>query len=247
MRLGLVAKLSLTVLALLLFGLGLVAYLNYARYAETNRALLRSQVQVIGLELRDSIQAPMTLGVALQNITVLEDIVGRAKSRWPELLAVAVVSPSGATLAGAQPSVAIEPPKASQKAGHEVWSRDIAGAFVLGLPLANSFGRTEGHLIIYQDRTALEAGLRAVGWDLIELYALIAGPLAVLGVAGVALALRGVAGELHRIERRLDGTLSDAPQGVLEQGVEGFRTAVAGVSRRLDEGEMLLSEGASRS
>jgi hypothetical protein len=247
MRIGLVTKLSLTVLALLLFGLGLVAYLNYARYAETNRALLRSRVQVMGLELRDSIQAPMTLGVALQNITVLDDIVARAQARWPELLAVAVVAPTGSLIAGKQPAVVIDPPKATQKQGTEQWSRDITGAFVLGIPLANSFGRTEGHLVLYQDRAALEAGLQVVAWKLVRLYGFIAAPLALIGVIGVALALRGVAGELQRIDRRLDGTLADAPHGVLEQGVEGFRNVVAGVNRRLDEGENLLAQGSRSS
>ncbi len=242
MRIGLVAKLSLTVVTLLVFGLGLVAYLNYARYAETNRALLRSRVEVIGLELQGAIQAPMTLGVALQDLPVLSDMIERARLRWTELLAVTVVSPSGQALAGGLPDYAIPPPKTSDG----VWSLDLRGAFVLGFPLVNGFGRTEGHLILYQDRGPLEARLQEIAWELVELYSAIALPLALLGILGVHLALRGVVGELRRVDRRLDGTLQEPPRGVLEQGAESFRVASAAVERKLEEGESLLAQGRGR-
>jgi len=160
-------KVSLYITAVLAFAVGLIVLLNTAKFRSVYEEVQRSRLAVIGLDLKQTIERGFTLGLTLDQLSNISDIVARIQQRTVGLTDLRVVDATGQTLyrAGdASSELPIEDGlRRLRGAGatateHSVAPQSINSEEALGLmvPLVNTFGQTVGAVTLALDKAPLD-------------------------------------------------------------------------------------------
>ena len=156
----LTAKISLTVIAILLFAIGVTSFLNYYKYQATLSELVRSRIIVIGLDIKNAIDANVALGIPLRQTENIQEIISRAKTKDEQILSVDVIEWSadgGARLfrtdgGDGEAGELATWSKTSTLSEDPVWEADDNKTFVTGFSLVNGFGREIGAVVVRSAR-----------------------------------------------------------------------------------------------
>lgn len=193
------AKISLYVVCLLAFAIGLLTFLSNAKFRSLQEEVERSRYTTLALDARAIAERGLALGLELENMTNLGPIPERIALRHGEILSVRIIDDRGEDLFGygdpVEPQATVAALRlirsgAASDTGATV--RDVSGATAFGVmaPLVNGFGRPVGAVVIHYDRRATDTAIQEITREQIiaALIAFIAGSL--FAYVAVALLMR---------------------------------------------------------
>ncbi|MGF1476122.1 MAG: hypothetical protein ACFB6S_11220 [Geminicoccaceae bacterium] len=171
MSLGRISLSALAILGVLAGGLGLVTYLNLAKFRQTLVELEASRFEVVAREIVDVIENGMSVGLALDQMEHLEAVLDNARRLDRDILAIDLLSASGETLVtrgepGTEPLLATS--RADQAPGR--WHAVDPAGYQLSLPITNSFGVPAGAVVLRYGDEDFRAATRIVSDDLLHAF-----------------------------------------------------------------------------
>lgn len=96
MRLAL--RINLYSLAVLAFALGLYGFLNNAKFRSELTKLQQSRFEILALDLRDSVEQGLRLGLSLDQLENVQALLDRTRARYVEVAAIVVFDEFGDVL-----------------------------------------------------------------------------------------------------------------------------------------------------
>lgn len=247
MRLGISTKVTATLVVLLGFGLGLVAYLDDAKFQKTLADLQAGRVEVVGHQIVGAIENGMNLGLALDQITNLDTILRRGARGDGDIQSVLVLDERGRVLVASDGRpVGMPLPGAldarTADGRSQGWRGRSAAAFVVGLPIVNTFGGHAGNVVVTYDTAPFDAAVAAVRPRLLETLGLVLAVSAALGGIGVLLAFRALRRTLSEASDLLDHAEATprAPASAMTDGIAGFLERAGLLEQELDAAEREL-------
>ncbi len=147
---------SRTVLALsllTLLGVVLSALLIYGALDRLRVRAVEANTDFVLTELREAMEASATLGLALRDVPVAQDLIERARLNSPDILAVEVFDSAGLSLYNTDRGSIGEPVtgdwlEAIRLRDERRWRLEQLGAIVIGDEIRNDFGEPIGHVAI---------------------------------------------------------------------------------------------------
>lgn len=144
-----VALVGLTCAGILLAGALIFGGLDRLRLR-----VIEANIDFVLTQLRDSIEANVSLGIPLQDLRVVQDLLERARVGNPRLLAVEVFSPAGVSLFNTdRGSIGEEITAAWRESVRHAgtgdrWRAEEFGNLIVGQAIRNDFGEPVGYLAV---------------------------------------------------------------------------------------------------
>lgn len=211
---GITARIAATILAILVLAGALQTVLTISKFDAAFVNLLQSRLSVAVLDIRDTVETSLNLGLPLNALVNTQDVLDKERAQDGYILSILVNDRAGQRLFDTDRAMIGEPiPSAwsqrSATAAERGWVLRDAEGFVVGAPLINSLGERVGGIVMRYDHTAYDAAFNAVLKRLaITATAIIMGGALLLSIAVIWLfrPLR------HRLEE-LDAALRDEQGG----------------------------------
>lgn len=203
-RINLVLQVVGTLIAVVVFALGLATLLNALRFQETLKEQVGKRLDVVAREVANDIQIGLDLGLRIEAMDNLSAIIGRQVQSAGGIAAITIHDCAGKPLAGARSSTVGGGglPWLSYP-GQDHWRRFNDQGIALGVTLKNGYGQCAGGVAVeyeagtfFQTRDIVVGHLRWIAM----LAALLALPTAAL--LGIVFWRRGRT--LHRLCTDLD-------------------------------------------
>lgn len=249
---------SRTVLSLALLtaaGLVLAAALVFVALDQLRVRAAESNTDFVLTQLRNSVESSVSLGLALPEIRVAQDLIERERAGNPDILAIEIFNPGGLSVFNTDRGSVGEAiteswREAMRRRGQEGrWRVEEFGTIVAGETIRNDFGEPIGEIAITLSGAVRQAHAEVLAATLLPWLGM-AGLAAILFVASVAAAVFRVAsldllGAARVLtEPRKGGIGSDAPlvlaaramRAHVEETMARIQSAAAAV-RKIDEDE----------
>ncbi len=196
-----------TMVAVVVFALGLAALLNALRFQETLKDLVEKRLDIVVQEVAGNIQVGIDLGLRIEAMENLTAIVEREVQQANGVAAITIHDCGGITLASARSAASVSAVDGGSPwlsyLGKSHWRRFDDRGIALGMILKNSYGECAGGVAVeyeagtfFQTRDAVVERLR---WIAVA-AALITLPAAVL----LGVMFRRRSRMLHRLHTDLD-------------------------------------------
>lgn len=206
MNLSPTLRVSAVVTLIIVLALGGAVALTLANFSRALEQTVQSRFQFLGLEVRDSIETGLNLGLALSELTNVQDIIDDRAARDDDVVRIEVVDASGEILF------------ASGMRGDDAADVPAAGHGRVGAPLKNSFGRTVGSVELVYTTGSYRGAVDRVGVALLRAAAILAVAAGLVATLACTLILGGVPRSLARVRAWFaEGRVGTAPAGELEQ------------------------------
>lgn len=179
-----------TILALLgLTGAGilLASALIFGGLDRLRLRVVEANIDFVLTQLRDSIEANVSLGLPLQDLRVVQDLLERSRIGNPSLLAVEVFSPAGISLFNTDRGSIGEEITSTWREGvrhagnADRWRVEEFGNLIVGQAIRNDFGEPVGYVAVTvagpMGQSPVASIIVASGWRLAIVL-----PLCLLGV-----------------------------------------------------------------
>ncbi|WP_374509418.1 MFS transporter [Niveibacterium sp.] len=207
------ARLFAVAALVVLFGLGMSAFLNYFKFQSAVESAARSRMAVPASAVREGVQASLALGLPLASAAAVPDLLARERQADAAIQAISIFDTAGrvrfSTDARAVGTTVPATWLAAAGDAREVWHLAAAGFAVQGLRLRNSFDVPQGSVAVSYTTADQQRALLRMRTALLW--------IALVGGAGVALlAMLAVWGVLrtssarHGARARDDGTQGHA-------------------------------------
>jgi len=248
-----VSRTILAILGATSLGLALCAALVFGGLDRLSLRTAEANVDFLSTQLRETIEANVSLGLPLADIRLTQDLIERVKLADPQVLAVEVFSPDGVSLFNTdRGSIGERIASAWQLAIRyrlvgDRWRVEELDNIVVGQPIRNDFGEPVGYLALTLSDDARDLHAEAVLAGLAERAAFVV-PAVLVVVLLVAIFIFRLAGrEFARLAQGLAPQPATAAAGAeagsagnaraaMDRAVLDFRQAAADVLR-LDESE----------
>ncbi|MEO1017233.1 MAG: hypothetical protein AAFY56_06010 [Pseudomonadota bacterium] len=187
-----------------------MTYLNFAKFYQTLAQLEASRFAAIGTEIVGTIEIALNLGLALDQIENLQNVLASAKSLDSTIVSIGVLGPTGNPLVATAGDTAILPASIGTKmlvqGFEEYWHGEGSSGSYVALPITNSFGESAGLLVLNYSNRNFQIATSAV-WEQLRtalakiwvFAAALTGPL-------VLLACYRFTRQLRRLSAELDGS-----------------------------------------
>lgn len=213
-------------------GLVLAAALVFATLDRLRVRAAESNTDFVLTQLRDAVETSISLGLALPEIRVAQDLIERERAGSPDILAIEIFNPAGISVFNTDRGSVGEP---ITQAWHEAirrrapdgrWRIEEFGAIVVGESVRNDFGEAVGEIAVTLSGTGREAHADTVAETLLPWLAAIA--IAGFGLVAVmaALVLRSGGRDLARAAEVL-GADRTPPATSTPDGEDLVATAIA--------------------
>ncbi|WP_207461225.1 hypothetical protein [Azospirillum sp. SYSU D00513] len=204
-------KIMTVVLMALVFVLSLVALLNFFKFQSSLQSLTERRLSVITADVRESLEAGLSLGLSLKHFENAPAILERARALDEGIAALYVFAADGRILhstdrASAGKLVDRDWMSAQREAHQGLWHYRTSGLLVLGHRLDSSFAAGVGGLALVYPTDALLARVNLMRGDLMAAAALTLLGFSTLAAAPAILASR----HLERIFAGIARTLVDS-------------------------------------
>jgi len=211
---GITARIAATILAILVLAGLLQTVLTVSKFDAAFVNLLQSRLSVAVLDIRDTVETSLNLGLPLNALVNTQDVLDKERAQDSYILSILVADRAGQRLFDTDKARIGEtiPAAWSQRgatAGERGWVLRDADGFVVGAPLMNSLGERVGGIVLRYDHSAYDTAFNAVLKRLtIAVAAIIAAGALLVSIAVVWLfrPLR------HRLQE-LDAALRDEQGG----------------------------------
>ncbi|WP_179958290.1 hypothetical protein [Chitinimonas arctica] len=144
----------------ILFVVGLLAFLNYANFRKTVQGLHEARYLVLGKDLRQSVEAGLSLGLTPAQNARLPLLFNELKDSWPAIRYAGVIDTEARALLGTGPVDSSHQGSWRERIAtgpaDGIWHWRAEHESAVGLTLADNFGGKAGAvLIVYDDREVL--------------------------------------------------------------------------------------------
>lgn len=225
----------LAILAATCLGIALCATLVFGGLDRLSLRTAEANVDFISTQLRETIEANVSLGLPLSDIRLTQDLIERAKLADPQVLAVEVFSPDGVSLFNTDRGSIGEPISPAWQLAiryrivNERWRVEELENIVVGQPIRNDFGEPVGYLALTVSGEARGLHAEAVLAGLAR-QAMLVVPAALAVVLLLSLWIfHRSAREFVRLAARLGAesprSADDVPPSSLAAGAEEARAA----------------------
>lgn len=149
-------KAALLVLIVGVFAIGMVAFLNYAKFRSTFGHTVESRVVFVGETIRDGIESALALGLWIDQIPTVADLIAQEKASDALLLSIDVLGVDGVALYSSEADrkgIAAPPSWPRDAGSRSTWSlaeQNAGGdaAIAVGVPVRNTFGLQVGTVVL---------------------------------------------------------------------------------------------------
>lgn len=218
-------KTGLTIVAILLFAVLVTSFLNYYKYQSTLADLVRSRLVVIGLDLKNTVEASVGLGIPLRQTENIQKIINRAKRGDDQILSVEVFETSAAGGARLfhtdQARIGEAVPekwlKAVADANDAVWTADDKNVLVTGFSLVNNFNQTIGAVVVRNSKAYQVAKVAAMFEKLVRALLVVFTVTSALAFLGVFLLFRRLSSSFGRMTDSLNAVIAGNPPTLTEE------------------------------
>jgi len=213
-------KTGLTLVAILVFAVLVTGLLNYYKYQSTLSELIHSRLVVVGLDLKQSIEGSVGLGIPLNQMQNIQEIIDRTKNEDDQVLSVEVfetIANGGTKLFHTNKEDVGKPVPQSWLAvsgnvEEAVWSVDTKDATVTGFSLVNNFNTVIGAVVLRYSRSYQQAKTEMMFKKLARAGAVVLGAAAILAFGGVFLMFRRISSSFTRMTNSLNALIArEAP------------------------------------
>ncbi len=249
MRFNLPARVAVNIFLILALAVSLTGLMNHYKYRKFLADLLRDRHALVLQDIGHSIEASLSLGLALDSLPGVNSTLQANISRHPRVLSIELFDERGTVLYSTDESlrgdlVSEEWASAWRVAEGSVWARVERDAQVVGLRVHDSLGRAVGSLALRYSRAEFDHDVRAMGLRIAGLCAAVLLVFALLGAALTMSFTRGLRQRLQTmrevIEAPPDGPIravTDVPSARFADTVNEAQRAVedaAGEIRRIE-------------
>lgn len=198
------------VVALVIFTVALVAFLNFSNYRKTYAELTRSGYLVLANDLKQSIEYALNLGLPLGQLTQAQQLMTEIKSREPNIRFIHVFSDQGKFIFSTEPDT-IGTPVNTAWLGHldrvkqnAHWQDASEQAYLVAIPVVNNFDVKVGAVLIGYSKQEFDKKAEVMQHRLgLDALSVLAGFL-LLTIAGVFLILRKLEVNVAFLEHSLN-------------------------------------------
>ena len=231
-----VSRTILAILGATSLGLALSAALVFGGLDRLSLRTAEANVDFLSTQLRETIEANVSLGLPLSDIRLTQDLIERAKLADPQVLAVEVFSPDGVSLFNTDRGSigeAIAPAwqlAIRYRIVDDRWRVEELENIVVGQPIRNDFGEPVGYLALTVSGEARGLHAEAVLVGLAKRAAYVV-PAALAVVLLVAIWIFRQSGRnflslAARLSAPSPRRAEDVPASALAAGADGARAAV---------------------
>ena len=210
MTLGLAARITLVVVAILGAGVAMTAVLSAHKFERTLADFLTSRFEFKVNDIRRRIETQLDLGLTLSDLQDSPEILEEYLQNDEQILSIEVFDETGAVLFSTDPSfvgdLVVEEWLVAWRAsrGRETWSAEERAAHVIGAPLKNNLDRDVGSLALRYSREVFDGSVAAQTSRLWIIGAFVVLGMALFGVVGAMLLLRRVHDDLVGLREAMD-------------------------------------------
>lgn len=224
---SLARKVSLALVAVLLFTLAGTASFAFYKFETVYSSLVQSRYSFLVFTIKKKVEDNLNFGFALRQIRQTQDVIEREKVRDRQVLGIEVFDANGEVLfdtdRGAIGTLVPEEWQASARTGgSQSFGHTDEDTLIVGLPLVNGLGKVEGGVVLRYPRAYLEhemGGLQAGLAKDAAIALVVFGTLAVIGLY----ALFGRVGrKLDSYETTLVTVMAEGGHAVAEVGSDDF-------------------------
>lgn len=213
-------RVSVALAVTTVLGVVLAATLIFGALDRLRASAEEANTDFVLTQLRQSIEASVSLGLPLQDIRVAQDLIERARAAHREILAIEVYSVSGVAVfntdRGALGEAISQTWREAMHRSQGRWRVEEVGALVIGEPILNDFGQPVGGIAVtvsLAERGAHASEVRASLVPTAVAAALVAGlvvgGLSYAGLQWVGRDFRAVTAALQA-DRGIDATATPA-------------------------------------
>lgn len=225
-------KLIMTIWIILISVLGLLYLMNYMKFTSLMSTVVSSQLQVMSSSLERSIIRAEQLGLPLQEMNNLPELMQRARARDEQVSALYIMDPLGQVLF-ATDNTPLNPAHAPQilrkalKGDTPSWLLEEDEVLYSGLQLFDGTRQLMGGIVIAYDKSGYGSVLAQVKLHLLEMTLMIFAGFAVLIFIAVRFGFSDVNNVFRLISSQLpkDTNKPTPPQPRLKPGTMAFRFA----------------------
>lgn len=218
----LTARIGFAILAVFVGAIALTTFLNYAKFGTVLSNLVQTRFEVVGLDLKQSIEHGLSLGLPLDSIRNTQNIIESAKAARPEILSIAVFDQSGrlrfdSERRGEGQAVSrnwLRAQEAADSRREALWTAPDDEAVLVGASLYNNFDKIVGGVALRYSR-AYTQSLSALMLERLTMVALVV-------LAGTALIVGPLVYLVFRQLIRSFRNMERAASAVLEEGATVF-------------------------
>lgn len=162
------ARTALLLATLTVAGLVLAAALVFATLDRLRVRAAESNTDFVLTQLRDAVETSISLGLALPEIRVAQDLIERERAGSPDILAIEIFNPLGISVFNTDRGSVGEPITQAwqeairRRAPDGRWRIEEFGAIVVGESIRNDFGEAVGEIAVTLSGTARQAHADAV-------------------------------------------------------------------------------------
>ena len=242
MRFNLPARVAVNIFLILALAVSLTGLMNHYKYRKVLSDLLRDRHALVLQEIGHSIEASLSLGLALDALPGVNATLQANISRHPRVLSIEMFDERGTVLYSADESlrgdlVSEEWASAWNMGGEPVWARVERDAHVVGLRVHNSLGHAVGSLALRYSRAEFDDDVRAMS---LRIAALCAGVLVVFASLGAGLTLffmRGLRQRLHAMWAAIEAPAGDRAATTPDVSSTRFAETVGEAERAVKDAE----------
>ena len=208
MRFNLPARVAVNIFLILALAVSLTGLMNHYKYRKFLSDLLRDRHALVLQEIGHSIEASLSLGLALDSLPGVNSALQANISRHPRVLSIEMFDEKGTVLYSADESlrgdlVSEEWASAWNLNEEPVWAQVERDAHVVGLRVHDTLGRAVGSLALRYSRAQFDEDVRAMGLRIAGLCAAVLVAFATLGVGLTVFLTRGLRQRLHAMRETI--------------------------------------------
>ena len=229
---SLARKVSIALIAILLFTLMGTAFFAFYKFESVYSSLVQSRYSFVVFTIKKKVEDNLNLGFALRQIRQMQDVIEREKVRDRQVLGIEVFDAKGEVLfdtdRGAIGTLVPEEWRASlRQGGGQAFGHTDEDTLIVGLPLVNGLGKVEGAVVLRYPRAYLEHEVGGLQMGLAKHAAIALLVFGSLAVLGLYLLFGLVTRKLDSYQSTLSTVMAEGGHAVAEVGSDEFEERFA--------------------
>ena len=239
MRFNLPARVAVNIFLILALAVSLTGLMNHYKYRKFLADLLRDRHALVLQEIGYSIEASLSLGLALSTLPGVTSDLQANISRHSRVLSIELFDEHGTVLYSTDESlrgdlVSEEWASAWNLSDESVWARVERDAHVVGLRLHDTLGRAVGSLALRYSRAEFDDDVRAMGLRIAGLCAAVLVVFASLGAGLIVVVMRRLRYRLHAMREAIEPSPGSPAQGDTDAPSANFAETVNEAQRAVE-------------
>jgi sensor histidine kinase regulating citrate/malate metabolism len=213
-------RLNIAIVFILAMALMLTTLLSYFQFESSLSELQNSRISVISLDIKQTVESGTNLGIELEKLRNVQNVIDRAKQNDEQILSITVFNQAGKTLfsthsggeeEGDDFATEVEQKWIALNLKGDLWESADDAAFVVGAPVLNSFDQVIGGTAVRYSRRIYQDMVNAVFGELRRSGLMIFLGFSLLTVIAVRFVFRRLSRAARHMDKSLNVLLQEAP------------------------------------